>query len=158
MNVNSCLFLSNVVIKVNIFTALVLLPENKQVCHIYTPSRAMDNVRLVVSLIYGTEPRVSRGAPQLGQVSQLVSLIYGTETRVPRGASQLSHQLQLGFVWDFSILCPRSFLSDFLLLYCDFPQLHPNCYHARGKLCGIHTSCMGSSFSIVHTECSCTKT
>ena len=30
------------------------------------------------------------------------------------------------------------------------------CYsHARGILCGIHTSCMGSPFPIVHAECLC---
>ena len=53
----------------------------------------------------------------------------------------IGQQRQLGPVWDFSPLCPRSFLPDFLLLFyfqsgvCSFLLFH-HCYsHARGILC-----------------------
>ena len=35
---------------------------------------------------------------------------------------------------------------------CFFNLLHPYCYHARGILCGVYTSCMGSLILIVHAE------
>ena len=66
----------------------------------------------------------------------------------------------LGLVWDFFPSCLRSFLPDFLLLYCYYAcicsyfLLHPCLSHARGILCGIHTSCMRSPVSTVHTRCS----
>ena len=55
-------------------------------------------------------------------------------------------------------LCPRSSLPYFLLLscyyscVCFFLLLHPNCSHARGILCGIHTSCMWSLFPTAHAK------
>ena len=63
-----------------------------------------------------------------------------------------------GLVWDFSTLCPRSFLPDFLLIdlvhsgVCFFLMLHPCCSNARGILCGIHTPCMRSPFPAVHAK------
>ena len=39
-----------------------------------------------------------------------------------------------------------------LFLVCFFLLLHPYCSHARGILCGINTSSMGSPFPIVHAE------
>ena len=56
--------------------------------------------------------------------------------------------------------CPRSFLPYFILLFnyyscvCSYLLLHPCCFHARGILCGIQTSCMRSPFPTVHTRCS----
>ena len=49
------------------------------------------------------------------------------------------------------------FFHIFLLLFCYYScvcfllLLHPRCSHARGILCGIHTSCMGSAFAASHT-------
>ena len=52
-------------------------------------------------------------------------------------------------------ICPRTFLPHFILLLCYFSYVcfllmfHPCCSHARGILCGIHTS-----LSIVHAKSS----
>ena len=52
---------------------------------------------------------------------------------------------------------PRYFLPYFILPFnyyscvCFFLLLHPCCFHARGILREIHTSCMGSPFP-VHAE------
>ena len=88
---------------------------------------------------------------------RLVSLIYCRETRVPRGALQVDPQRQSGLVWDFSFSYPRSFLPYFMQLsyYSGvyfFFLFHTCCSHARGILCGIHTSFMGSSFLIGHAK------
>ena len=52
--------------------------------------------------------------------------------------------------WDISPLqCPRFCLPYFTLLFdyyscvCSYLFLRPCCFHARGILCGIHTSCDG---------------
>ena len=92
------------------------------------------------------------------RLGQFVSLIYGRETRVPQGAPQVDLQRQIGLVWDFLPSCPLSFLPYFILLFnyyscvCFFLLFHPCCSHARGILCGIHTSCMGSALPIVYAE------
>ena len=41
-----------------------------------------------------------------------------------------------------------------IIFVCSFLLFHPWCSHARGILCRIHTSCMGSPFPIVHTKLS----
>ena len=59
----------------------------------------------------------------------------------------------------FSSSCPRSFLSYLSPIscyysgVCFFLLFHSCCSHARGILCEIHNSCMGSPFPIVYTEC-----
>ena len=143
----------------------------------YEPSGAMRQVRgscapgeiqdyLSTSQAFQTCPssylcalRGHRLGYRLGQlVSQLISLIYGRGTRDPRGAPYVDPSHQLDLVWDFSALYPRSFLPDFILLfnyyYCvSFSLQFHYCYsHTRGILFGIHSSCMGFPFAIVHAE------
>ena len=91
------------------------------------------------------------------RLGQLISLIYGRGTRIPRGAQQLDPQRQLSPVQDFSPLCLRSFLQDFLLLShyscvrC-FLLLHPCCSHARYHVWDTHLVHRIPVLYIVHAE------
>ena len=77
-------------------------------------------------------------------------------------AIYLTHEPQWTPIPGKGLEKPRSFLSDFLLLYyyyacvCLFLLLHPCCSHARGILCEIHTPCMGFSLAACYTRWSLT--
>ena len=58
------------------------------------------------------------------------------------------------FLFVPAFLSSRFFATLLLLLLCLFLPLvsHPCCCHARGILCGMHTSCMGSPYPIFHAK------
>ena len=67
-------------------------------------------------------------------------------------SSGLSHNLLNKYLKKI----PPTFLFHISYYYvsyvCSFLLFHPCCSHARGILCGIHTSCMGSPLSVVHAK------
>ena len=86
---------------------------------------------------------------------RLVSLIYGRGTR---GAPQVDPQRYSQALFGTFLLRTHvlffqiSYYSNYYSCVCFILLFHSCCSHARGILCGILTSCMGSPFPIVNAE------
>ena len=74
---------------------------------------------------------------------QLVGLINGKGTRVPQRAC-LGQLPLIVLTFPRSIFFTTPLLLFLYLLLCFFLLLHSCCFHARGVLCEIKNSCIGS--------------